>query len=199
MNHRESELKAILADIENESIDKRDWMPKRDQVLTEARKGHGDVESRNGRYFCSTIFAFDELYIKPVGDPVLNSAHLSSAEFFVTLNDVANRGVGYAKLKFIMSELHGMNEKIPGFCAQTLGKLIAMNMEKWQYSRCERLCLQPLKSNDWAWIIEHKESTRKSFDALGKAIEIAIDILKQRIDNNFNYEGRTAPKIIGQQ
>ena len=191
----DSELRAILADIENETIDKSQWMPKRDQVLTEVRKDRGDVNKHNGMYFCSTGFAFDELYNTPKSDPILDSSHLSAAEFFVTLHQVATRNVGYQKLRLIISELHGGDDKISGFCPQTLSGLIFRNMQRWCYARCERLCLQPLRTNDWKWIIARKHETRTAFDELAASIEKSVDILKQRLDNTNNYEGTTVSKI----
>lgn len=193
----DAELASIMADVENERIDKSSWSPRRDEVIPKARTDRGDIEERNNRYFCSTMFAFDDLAKKPESKPILSSSDLAAGEFFVALSALADRRTrtGYAKLNELLAEISGATEIISDYCPITMRLDVFRNMERWMYARCERLCLQPLKTNDWAWIIDRQEETKAAFNALQKAIEIAVDMSKKRSENKDNCVGHSAPRI----
>jgi hypothetical protein len=93
-----------------------------------------------------------------------------------------------------MQDQQGGN-KIPGFCPSTLMKLIIGNMGKRQWSQVERICIKNIRPNDLAWLYKCRGSVQESFDELGKSIEISVDILKARLQNNENYEGFCTPKF----
>lgn len=199
MEHKieSQELRSLMRDIENSAIDKGEWLNSDDRKeFLKIRSGRGEIKEINNRYFCSTVFAYDDLARFPESRPILDATQLSSAEFFTTLHEVISYKTGYQRLRVIAESLHGGGGKMPhGFCAETLGCIIQKNMERWEYALCERLCLQPLRSNDWGWVILYKEGIRGAFDGLGKSIEKSIDILKERLENSRNEEGRNSPKI----
>ncbi len=149
------------------------------------------INECNGRYKVTEQFLFDALYEREI----LTPSHLSSAEFLVTLHEVATSKTGYAKMLSIVQSIKG-GDKIPGFCPTTLMKLIINHMTSRQWAMSERICIKDVRSVDFGWIEQCRNSIRDSFDALGKSIEISIDILKERLQNAHNYEGRTMPKIL---
>lgn len=139
------------------------------------------VRQENGKYYAiDPQNLFDYLYEKGLFSP----AALSAAEFFYTLNEVATSKTGYAKMMRLLAgqgcDLGG--NKIPGFCPNTLMLIIAENMGKWQYAMVRRICLNPVRKNDMAWIGNLQHRIEESFDELGEAIEKSVDILKKRLD-----------------
>lgn len=176
-----------------ERIDVSEWMH------ASFHKAYPDqmrrVSEFRGRYSVHTPEnIFDVLYARNI----FNASDLSSAEFFFTLNEVATSKTGYAKMMSMLRDMKGINggDKIPGFCPNTLLMLIARNMgPAWKYAMVERVCLRPVRPNDYGWIDKCQGSIKAAFNELGRSIEISIDTLKKRLENGNNYEGRSMPKI----
>lgn len=165
----------------NENIDPSEWLHASFHKVYPHQMRH--VRQENNRYYAiKPQSIFDYLYECGKFD----AAALSAAEFYYTLNEVATSKSGFAKMMGLMREAgvdFGGN-KIPGFCPETLMLIISSNMKMWQYALVQRICLQPIPANDIAWLGNLNHRVVESFEQLGKAIEISIDILKKRLDTN---------------
>ncbi len=95
MNDNQADIRAIIADIENDEIDKSQWLPKRSLVLTEAREGRGDIEKINNRYVCKHKLVVDLLLAKRH----INQAQHMAAMDIISLHEVAMSSQGYARLR----------------------------------------------------------------------------------------------------
>lgn len=176
----------------NETIDPSEWMHASFNRTYPLQMGR--VQERNGRYYVVMPESlFDYLY----GANIFTPSHLSAAEFFHSLNEVATSKTGYAKMIHVLENM-GISlggDKIPGFCPTTLMLIISQNMEPWEYAMVRRICTQEVRRNDLAWIEHYKHSVTQTFHKLGGIIELSIDIMKKRLKDGNNYEGRNAPKI----
>ena len=143
------------------------------------------ISENNGRYHAITP---DKLFDYLYAQEVLCASHLAAAEFYVTLYESANKKNGYAKMMGLLESMgvHLGGDKIPGFCPNTMMLVIARNMGKWQYALVERICLQPVRDNDMAWVRKCRGSISTAFEELGKSIEISVDIMKSRVQNSHN-------------
>lgn len=141
------------------------------------------IREHNGRYYAiDPENIFDYLY----ANKILSPGALSSAEFFHTLNESATKKTGYARM-FGLLENMGVSlggDKIPGFCPNTLILLISKEMMPWQYAMVNRICTQPIRMADMQWMMALKHRISEAFEELGEAIEISVDILKERMDTH---------------
>lgn len=166
---------------ETPSIDPSQWLHASFHRVYPSQMGR--VVERNGRYYAITPDRlFDFLYSEDILTPI----HLSAAEFYVTLYEVATSKSGYAKMMNLLHNMgaHQGGEKLPGFCPNTLIMLISKQMQNWQYAMIERICLQPVRLNDLVWVKKYENSIRDSFQGLGRAIEISVDIMKSRLQDS---------------
>lgn len=165
----------------NETLDPSEWMNGSFHKVYPFQMRR--IREHNGRYYAiDPENIFDYLY----AEEILSPAGLSSAEFFHTLNSVATNKTGYAKMLGLLREAGcdlGGN-KIPGFCPNTLVLIISKNMSPCHYAMINRICTLPVRQADMQWMKSLRCSISESFNELGKAIEIAVDILKQRLDNS---------------
>jgi len=139
----------------------------------------GRVKEHNGRLSCATAFAFDELY----GKGVLNASHLSAAEFITTLKEVAFTRTGFGRMQEMIREIQGSCYG-GDYCPMTLYMAITRAMPPQHLAMAERICSQPLRTNDWPWIMKHADNIRQSFDSLGACIEKGVDIMKQKAEDS---------------
>ncbi len=163
-----------------ETIDPSEWMH---ASYHKAYPGQmGRITEHNGRYYAiKPENIFDYLY----SEQILSPAGLSSAEFFYTLNAVAGSKTGYAKMAGLLNDAGCTmgGQKTHGFCPSTLMLIISKNMLPWQYAMVSRICTQPLRQSDLQWMSSLKHRISEAFNELGEAIEISVDILKQRLHN----------------
>ncbi len=163
----------------NETLDPSEWLHASfHKVYPQQMKR---IKQENNRYYAiHPQNIFDYLYAENAFSP----AALSAAEFYYTLNEVATSKTGYAKMIGLFREFGGDfgGQKIPGFCPNTLMMIISNNMQKWRYALVQRICLQPVRQNDMAWMKSMERKICEAFEELGHAIEISVDILKKRLD-----------------
>ena len=172
--------------IENDTIDVSEWLHQSPHKAYPFAMERINAKVHHRSILCSTQFPFDELYHMPEEDPILNGSHLSAAEFFVTLRQVALFKNDYTRLRELLVDIQGGiiandNQKV---CPMTLFMLIMRPLQSSPQHRAmvERLCLQPLRTNDWGWINQCKQSIRESFDKLDEAIALALDIMKKKLE-----------------
>lgn len=179
----------------NETIDPTHWLhASPHKVYKTAMERIGAVVRGRG-IVCSSRFAFDELYRWPENEPILGGSHLSAAEFFVTLRQVALFKSDYARLREIILGMDGIGvEGLSGFCPMTLYLHALKPLSRWQRAMIERICLHELRDNDRGWVIQCKENIRDSFDRLGEGIELALDNMRRKTENISMNRGEVCPK-----
>jgi len=165
----------------NETLDPHEWLHASFHKVYPFQMKR--IREHNGKYYAiNPENVFDCLY----EEKILSPGALSSAEFFHTLNESATKKTGYARM-FGLLENMGVDlggDKIPGFCPNTLMLIISKNMLPWQYAMVNRICTQPVHQSDMQWMRAMNHRILEAFNELGEAIEISVDILKERLDTH---------------
>lgn len=169
----------------NETIDPSEWLHQSvEKAYPDLMKRLGAIE-HNGRITCASRFGFDQLYRYPENSPIFDSSHLSAAEFITVLNEVAFRRCGYTRLKELIVDLTHGGEIALGdpYCPQKLWVAIMRDLDKPQEAMIKRICFEELRTNDIGWIMLNAEFIRLCFAELGKAIEKALDTMRELTEN----------------
>lgn len=178
-------LAAILADIENPKIDKSNWLPRRSQIVTSERIEKGDIENLNGRYQIKYPHPVD--WLKEVR--IIDADGHQAALDLLSLYEVAFSALSYARMRFFANWLGRTADD--GLDPQTIYTRIMRIMLPYQRSLIERICFQPIRKNDEAWMNNLSHSIDKSFTALAKA----VDTIRESIVDSKIEEGRSVSKI----